>query len=113
KLMISKLDAMRMQLNQVNTITDLREKTDLLSASQLICLKHFDDLCKTISREEIDKIAMQLKEVVETVNQYIRVTICGSYRRGASENDRIDILLVHSKIKSTKSDAFRLLKDIL
>ena len=102
KLLLSKLEATRMQLNQINTIADLREKTNLLTKPQIICLEYFDDLCKPISREEIHTIGKQIKKIVRKVSEHLIAKVCGSYRRGAIESDRIDILLVHSEMNSTK-----------
>lgn len=113
KLYMDRLDAMRMQINQASTIGELNDKIDLLTEPQKICLRHFPDLCKKISRNEIETFAKYIKKVVSKINEHIQLTICGSYRRGANESECVEILMVHSKWKSSKSNISSLLADCL
>ncbi|XP_075591556.1 DNA polymerase beta [Dermatophagoides farinae] len=74
----------------IKTIGDLRNNITIaeLNEAQQICLEHYDDLRLKISQIEI----------------------CGQFRRRIEECDKIDVLIIDMKTKSTDSDAERKLK---
>ena len=113
KLFMTNLDAIRMQINQITTIGQLKDKINLLKPLQIICLEHFKDLCKPIPREETENFVKYITKVVEVMSNDIKIIICGSFRRGIKESDRIDILMVHSKLKSSQRNISNILNDCL
>ena len=61
---------------------------NLLSKSQQIGIKYYNDINKKIPRKEID-------EIYEILNKLVKdIIICGSYRRGLNYSGDIDIIVI-------------------
>ena len=71
-----------------------------LKYSQLVGLKHVDNLSKRIPRVEITKMEKLLKSIVAKISENMIITVCGSYRRGTLDSGDIDVLLTHKKCLS-------------
>lgn len=65
-------------------------------------LKYYDVYKENIPRKEIDQIYILLKKIAKKIDSKLKITICGSYRRGKDTSNDIDILIAHPNIK-TKS----------
>lgn len=74
-----------------------------LTHHQLIGLKYLDDINLRIPRLEISKIENKIKKVILQIDPKLEMIICGSYRRQAPNSGDIDMLVLHSELK-TKSD---------
>lgn len=68
-----------------------------LHYSQLIGLKHVDNINKRIPRQEIIEMEKIIKLIASKINKDIIVNICGSYRRGNTNSGDIDLLITHKK----------------
>jgi len=93
-----------------NNITSIDELVKLhkngkikLSDNILIGLKYYNIYKTNIPRDEIDKIYKYIISVSNKLDTNINITICGSYRRGKSSSNDIDVLMTHKNIK-TESD---------
>lgn len=79
-------------------IADLKEEK--LTAQQKVGIKYFDDMQEKISRDEIkrflDAVVKSIKELVE------KIDVVGSYRRGASESNEIDLLVFIDDVPGKK-----------
>ena len=74
----------------IDSISKLRDNTDLLNKTQKIGLKYYDDILKKIPRTEIDNF----KKILQSIDfKNIKYEIVGSYRRGLPESGDIDIIL--------------------
>uniref|UniRef100_A0A6C0ELQ2 DNA-directed DNA polymerase n=1 Tax=viral metagenome TaxID=1070528 RepID=A0A6C0ELQ2_9ZZZZ len=95
----------------MRSINDLRKNQNLLTASQRIGLKHFEDLQKKVPRHLIT--AMQIIFVYFLNRKFGKGTyelaIAGSYRRGVPESGDIDCLIT-SKVFGLKK-AVNLLRE--
>nr|XP_053640450.1 LOW QUALITY PROTEIN: DNA polymerase beta-like [Cherax quadricarinatus] len=70
----------------ITTIEDLRENQDKLNHHQIIGLKYFDEFEMRIPRDEIKKIEEHLNKYITSLDSDYLITICGSYRRGATSS---------------------------
>jgi len=81
----------------VTSIDDLRTKVaadpKLLTKSQAVGLKYFEDIQKRIPRAELVEHERILKAAIDPS---FKATIVGSYRRGATDSGDIDLLLMLS-----------------
>ena len=71
---------------------------EICTKSQKVAMKHRDELNKKIPRAEIEHFELILRkwlDVLDNQNEFtvMKMTICGSYRRGKVESGDIDILL--------------------
>ena len=78
------------------SVKDIREKQGgiELTPIQRIGLKYYEEFIEKIPRDEVSQIAKQIKRSCrELFDGEVKVTTCGSYRRGRSECGDVDILL--------------------
>ena len=61
-------------------------------------LKYYSNKINKIPRSEIDEINELFNDIIPTIDKNLNYIICGSYRRGKSESNDIDILLYNTKI---------------
>ncbi|XP_059469441.1 DNA polymerase beta-like [Neocloeon triangulifer] len=87
----------------VTSIEQLRERQDELNLThhQLIGLKYFEDFEKPVPREEISEVEKVVLDQVAKFDPELKVTFCGSYRRGKPESGDADILITKPSYIST------------
>lgn len=78
-----------------------KELRELITPQMEIGIKYFEDIQKKIPRNDITEMKKYLKQLVQDISPFLRIKICGSYRRHAKESGDIDILLVHPGIETT------------
>jgi len=79
----------------INTLDDLKKHKEELTNAQKIGLKYFNDFKQKVPRGEIAKLEKRIKKALKSLDKKYTMTICGSYRRGASESGDVDILITH------------------
>lgn len=67
-----------------------------LTHAQILGLKHYNDVQERIPRNEINQFNDILQNVIQSIDNQLIATICGSYRRGKQDSGDIDVLLTHS-----------------
>ncbi|QSZ28679.1 hypothetical protein DSL72_003179 [Monilinia vaccinii-corymbosi] len=72
-----------------------------LTPSQRIGIEHYDDLQLRIPRDEVTALGQHITETAQILDPDIKITIGGSYRRGAKTSGDIDIII--SKPNTTKT----------
>jgi DNA polymerase/3'-5' exonuclease PolX len=82
----------------ISNVKDLRScifaNPSILDRQQQIGLKHYEDLLKRIPREEVQKIEVYLKRMVQAIaGDTVKVIIAGSYLRGKSSCGDVDCML--------------------
>lgn len=97
----------------ITSIEDLKKHQDKLNHHQQIGLKYFEEFEKRIPRDEIEKIEEQLKNHITSLDSEYVVTICGSYRRGASSSGDVDALLTHPSYTSESSKSPKYLRQVV
>lgn len=114
-MLMTKRDALNLQVNQIETIDQLRNNSSdisiKLSNAQLRCVEFFADIIKVIPNSEVEAIVKRIMKSVAKLSykgQQITSTLCGEYRR-LKDSYRIDLLLTHTKLVSTKSDTNEIL----
>lgn len=85
---------------------------------QMIGIKYFHDIESRIPYVEISNIEKYLEKIVNSIDESLEITICGSYRRKKKDSGDIDILITHKDIRTAKdidseSDYLPTLIDIL
>mmetsp|Transcript_28070 Transcript_28070/g.38967 ORF Transcript_28070/g.38967 Transcript_28070/m.38967 type:complete len:759 (+) Transcript_28070:132-2408(+) len=80
------------------SIEDLRARKleANLTKSQLIGLKHYEELQERIPRIEVEEIESVVRKHAECLLPEVTLVTCGSYRRGAPSSGDVDILMSHS-----------------
>jgi predicted flap endonuclease-1-like 5' DNA nuclease len=81
----------------------LETETRLLSklnSHQLLGIKYFHDMSQKIPREEVQRGERILKAASTHMNSELKVTLCGSYRRGRPKSGDIDCLITHPGIST-------------
>jgi DNA polymerase/3'-5' exonuclease PolX len=73
----------------------MAEPLPILTAQQLVGLKHYEDLQLRIPREEVGEIEAEVRRVAHQVMPGCIAMCCGSYRRGKSESGDCDVLITH------------------
>ena len=82
----------------VKTLEELHQRTDLLNDNQKTGLKHFDDIKQRIPRKVIDTYRNMFEDLIESFNDdKISLEIVGSYRRGAMASGDIDVIISHEE----------------
>jgi len=81
----------------IRSIEELNARQDLLNDKQKIGLKYWETDCLRIPRNEIKKHEKIYQSAIKLTPSImdVRISINGSYRRGANESGDIDILLTH------------------
>ncbi|KAK8736667.1 hypothetical protein OTU49_004579 [Cherax quadricarinatus] len=97
----------------ITTIEDLRENQDKLNHHQIIGLKYFDEFEMRIPRDEIKKIEEHLNKYITSLDSDYLITICGSYRRGATSSGDVDALLTHPSYTSESGKHPKLLSQVI
>ena len=82
-----------------------------LNYHQLVGVKHYYNIMEKIPRVEIEKFEKLLRKILKRMNPGLKMTICGSYRRGRAESGDIDCFITHPDIVS--KDNTQLLNDIV
>jgi DNA polymerase/3'-5' exonuclease PolX len=67
-----------------------------LTHQQSVSLKYLKDTQQRIPRAEIEKVEILLKKICDKAFPNVTLTICGSYRRGATSCGDIDVLVCDS-----------------
>ena len=67
-------------------------------------LKYYEDFQKRIPKDEIDKMYIFLKHIIQKIDSNLIFEICGSYRRGLLDSGDIDILISHPKFNENISE---------
>lgn len=94
----------------VRTIDDLKKIE--LTNKQKIGLKYLKDFEQKIPRSEVKKFEKFIKEAASEVDDKITVDMCGEFRRGYNECDKIIVLLSHPEI-TQKSRHHALLSEVV
>lgn len=63
-------------------------------------LRWYHDTKLKIDRKEMDAYSVLLKEMASRIDKDLRIQICGSYRRGKSQSNDVDVLVTHPSLKS-------------
>lgn len=69
-----------------------------LNYHQLIGVKHYYNISQKIPRKEMEKIEKIILTIGRRLNPELKITICGSYRRGRMESGDIDTFISHPNI---------------
>lgn len=80
----------------------LKKHTNLLNKHQRLGIKYFNEFNKRIPQEEIKYFDELLSDCMKLLDPAYKYTICGSYRREEPTSGDIDILLTHSKYRSSQ-----------
>jgi DNA polymerase beta len=67
-------------------------------------IKYYEDFQKRIPKDEIDKMYIFLKHIIQKIDNKLIFEICGSYRRGLCDSGDIDILISHPKFHENISE---------
>jgi len=80
------------------SINDIRLNQELLTKSQQIGLKYYEELQIKIPRDSITIFSLALKTVITTkLTDKFKMDIAGSYRRGQDESNDVDCLITSTK----------------
>lgn len=92
----------------IKSIDELRQRQELLNEKQKIGLKYVETDALRIPRAEIKKHEKMFEAVIQTQPDLIdlKISINGSYRRGAIDSGDIDVLITRSPNKPVKFRQF-------
>lgn len=79
------------------TISDLKKNDELLTKSQKIGLKYYNDLKKRIPRKESEKALKKIQKIFS--DSCFDFKLAGSYKLGKKDSGDIDLIIVTDKIK--------------
>jgi DNA polymerase beta len=92
----------------IKTVDDVKEaiKNKKIKSTHHIDvgLKYYEDFQKRIPKDEIDKMYIFLKHIIQKIDSNLIFEICGSYRRGLLDSGDIDILISHPKLNENISE---------
>lgn len=74
------------------TMEDLTSKARL-TKKQLVGVEHYDHFLARIPREEVEQHGMLVRKVIHEMGENIKITIGGSYRRGALNSGDVDFIM--------------------
>lgn len=74
------------------TLEDLTCKAHL-TRNQLVGIQHYQDFISRIPRNEVEHHGKFVSNISREVDQFIQVTIGGSYRRGAADSGDVDFII--------------------
>lgn len=100
----------------IKSLDDLKAHQEKLTAHQKIGLKYVDDFESRIPREEMCLLRDVVFEEAKKIDENYLLTVCGSFRRGNSSSNDIDILITHPKYvndSSERKDPYTLTKPII
>jgi DNA polymerase beta len=81
--------------HNIKSITELRNKQELLNDKQKIGLKYYEDLQLRIPRDEMDEHKEYIISILKYISPNFQIEILGSYRRGNLDSGDIDVLITH------------------
>jgi len=92
----------------IKSIDDLRQRSELLNEKQKIGLKYVETDSLRIPRAEIKKHEKIYQAVIQSRPELIdlKISINGSYRRGAKDSGDIDVLITNTSNKPMKFRQF-------
>ena len=93
----------RNKIQELKLIKKLQNETKYLSKlhkASLVGIKYFKDMSQKIHREEIQRAEAILKGISLSFNKDLILTLCGSFRRGATKSGDIDCLISHPSLKT-------------
>ena len=82
----------------IQSIAQLRTRTDLLNDVQRVGLKYYEDILLRIPRAEIESYRTAFVDASKASNSIFEIV--GSYRRGASESGDIDVIITSNTSNS-------------
>ena len=92
----------------IKTVDDVKEaikEKKIKSTHHIdVGLKYYEDFQKRIPKDEIDKMYIFLKHIIQKIDSNLIFEICGSYRRGLLDSGDIDILISHPKFHENISE---------
>ncbi|XP_040002815.1 DNA polymerase lambda [Xiphias gladius] len=93
------------------TLEDIRTKA-LLSSTQKIGIKHYDDFLDRMPREEAAAIEKVVRDAAQAIDPGLLAMACGSYRRGKATCGDVDVLISHPNGKSHKGIFSKVLQSL-
>jgi DNA polymerase beta len=88
------------------TLEDLRAHPNKLTSHINTCLKYFEELEQRIPRSEMDQLNATIRDTAKRISALhkcqLELTTCGSYRRGATSSNDIDVLITEKTFTSKK-----------
>jgi DNA polymerase/3'-5' exonuclease PolX len=72
----------------------------------LMGLKYYNVYQPQIPRSEMVDIEQYLTHTMRALNRYLRLVICGSYRRGLPVSNDIDCMLIHPKVHNLRNNKY-------
>jgi DNA polymerase/3'-5' exonuclease PolX len=100
---------------KIKSVEDLIERNKIgeiqLNDKLLMGLKYYGIYKKNIPRKEIDQIKEYITDLVKKEYPEYIITFCGSYRRGKSTSNDIDILITNKK--DNKKNNLKLIVELL
>ena len=104
---LTKIDAMKMNIDGIVTIAQLSDKMDLLTEQQRVCLKYLEDLSQPIPRSEIKNFSKIFHSTLESANDRLVIKFVGEHRRKVKECSSIDVLITDCAITSSKTERLK------
>lgn len=81
-------------IKSVSELQDaVKKDSSLLDRNQKIGLRHYEDLLLRIPRKHVAELEQFVRMVVKSVNQFLEITVAGSYLRGKADCGDVDILI--------------------
>ncbi|KAJ1554740.1 hypothetical protein HK096_002083 [Nowakowskiella sp. JEL0078] len=81
----------------IDTLDKLETVKESLTHHQRVGMKYVEEFEKKIPRKDLIKWESLLRESINNLSSQYQFTICGSYRRGCSESNDIDLLMCHEE----------------
>ncbi|KAK9461278.1 uncharacterized protein V1516DRAFT_624878 [Lipomyces oligophaga] len=92
------------------TLDDVRLKgVQILTATQRIGERYYDDFNTPLTRKQVEQIANDVKKKLVTTDPNAELVICGSYRRGSKEIGDVDIVISSRAPKDKRATQLKLL----
>ena len=85
----------------IQTLEQLRGRTELLNRHQTLGLRYVSEFESRIPRREVAAIERHVLDGLKTLDPQYSATVCGSYRRGAESSGDVDLLLTHPSHTAT------------
>ena len=79
--------------------SSLEKDSTLLTSAQSLGLMYYNDIIQRIPREIIEKYEIELKNILNTIDDKAILEIVGSYRRQHNTSGDIDIIISHPENK--------------
>lgn len=88
----------------VVSLEGLKKVQERLNHHQKMGLKYLEEFEKRIPRDEMLQLQEIILKKIEKYDKNVILTVCGSFRRGASSSGDIDVLVTHPSFVSTDTD---------